>query len=99
MEINRFCANSSLVYFLRTMGPTVTRRAALVHDALIEEAFHRIVGTGQASRGERGINSPPMLAQFALSALTLVAFGPSAGTRPMPRSSHSMVRSPPASSP
>ena len=53
MEINRFCANSSLVYFLRTMGPAVTRRAALVHDALIEEAFHRIVGTGWASRGER----------------------------------------------
>ena len=53
MELLRFCANSSLVYFLRTMGPAVTRRAARVHDALIEEAFHRIVGTGQATRGER----------------------------------------------
>ena len=53
LEINRFCGNSSLVYFLRTMPYEATRQAAHVHDALIARAFHCIVGTAQASEGQR----------------------------------------------
>ena len=54
LEINRFCGNTSLVYFLRTMGVAATAAAAAVHDMLIEDAFHAIVGTAAAAAGERG---------------------------------------------
>ena len=47
-----FCANTSLTYFLRTMSAVATAKAAAVHDALITRAFHRIVGTQLASKGE-----------------------------------------------
>ena len=53
MEINRFCANTSLVYFLRTMGVAATREAAAVHDSLVGRAFHLIVGDAQANGGEQ----------------------------------------------
>ena len=52
-EILRHCANTSLVYFLRTMGVAATRDAAALHDQLISDAFHRIVGTGAASPAVR----------------------------------------------
>ena len=51
-EILRYCANTSLVYFLRTMGVEATRRAAELHDTTIERALHKIIGTGAASAGQ-----------------------------------------------
>ena len=53
LQINRFCGNTSLNYFLRTMGMEATRDAAARHDALIEAAFHRMVGTKLATPAER----------------------------------------------
>ena len=53
LEINRFCANTSLVYFIRTMPREVTSTPAQVHDSLIIRAFHRIVGTSGGTLGER----------------------------------------------
>ena len=47
-EILRYCANTSLVYFLRTMGVEATASAAALHDRLIADAFHVIVGSGLA---------------------------------------------------
>ena len=38
LEINRFCGNTSLTYFIRGMGLAATRAAAARHDALIEQA-------------------------------------------------------------
>ena len=49
LEVLRFCANTSLVYFLRTMGPAATAEATYVHDKLIAEAWHSIVGTASAT--------------------------------------------------
>ena len=53
LEINRFCGNTSLTYFIRGMGLAATRAAAARHDALIEQAYHRIVADGGATPGER----------------------------------------------
>ena len=53
LEILRFCANTSLVYFLRTMGPAATDEATYVHDKLITEAWHAIIGTASARQDER----------------------------------------------
>lgn len=53
LEINRFCANTQLVYFLRTMPLAATEAAAARHDQLIGQAFHDVVGTQHASPGER----------------------------------------------
>ena len=50
--MNRFCANTRLVYFLRTMPPSVTRDAARLHDALVARLFHSIVGTAAATADE-----------------------------------------------
>jgi hypothetical protein len=53
LQINRFCANTSLNYFMRIMGPAASRLAAHRHDALVEAAFHKIVGTASATHAER----------------------------------------------
>ena len=53
LEILRFCANTSLVYFMRTMGPEATAEAAALHDGLITQALHVVVGTGMATPGQR----------------------------------------------
>ena len=53
LQINRFCANTSLTYFMRVMGGAASRCAAYRHDALVEAAFHAIVGTGAATQAER----------------------------------------------
>ena len=53
LEILRYCANTSLVYFLRTMGVAATERAAATHDAAVARVWHQVVGTAQASPGER----------------------------------------------
>ena len=53
LEILRFCGNTCINYFLRTMGVWATRAAAARHDALIEQAFHKVVGTGSATAEER----------------------------------------------
>ena len=53
LEIVRFCGNTSLVYFLRTMGVAATREAAAVHDAAIARVWHEVVGTAQATPAER----------------------------------------------
>ena len=42
LEINRFCANTQLVYFIRAMPLEATHTARRVHDHLIERAFHRV---------------------------------------------------------
>ena len=49
----RFCSNMTIVYFLRTMPPSVTIDAARLHDDLIEEAFHRIVASAAGSASQR----------------------------------------------
>ena len=51
--ILRYCANTQLTYFLRTMPPSVTIDAARRHDAIIEEALHGIVLTAAATVRER----------------------------------------------
>ena len=53
MEITRFCANTQLNYFIRAMPLEATHTARRVHDHLIERAFHRVVGTGLGTAGER----------------------------------------------
>ena len=53
LETVRYCANTSLVYFLRTMGVAATREAAAVHDAAIASVWHAVVGTAQATPAER----------------------------------------------
>jgi hypothetical protein len=54
MQVNRYCANTSLVYFMRTMGSDVTRAAAARHDALVEQAFHRILASTNSSAATAG---------------------------------------------
>jgi hypothetical protein len=54
MQVNRYCANTSLIYFLRTMGSDVTRCAAARHDALVEQAFHSIVAASGCSPAAAG---------------------------------------------
>ena len=49
----RFCSNMTIVYFLRTMPPSVTIDAARLHDDLIEEAFHKIVASAAGSASQR----------------------------------------------
>ena len=53
MQINRFCANTSLNYFMRTMGSAASRAAAYRHDALVEAAFFAMVGAAGATQLER----------------------------------------------
>ena len=53
MQINRFCANTSLNYFMRTMGSAATRAAAARHDALVEECLFRMLGSTSATATER----------------------------------------------
>ena len=52
-EIVRYCANTSLVYFMRTMGPAAVAAAAGLHDRLVGDALHAILGTGAATPAER----------------------------------------------
>ena len=52
-ELLRFCSNTTLNYFLRTMPLAATAAAAAQHDQLIEQAFHDVVGTAQATAAER----------------------------------------------
>jgi hypothetical protein len=49
----RYCANTQLTYFLRTMPPSVTIDAARRHDEIIEEVWHGIVLTAAATVRER----------------------------------------------
>ena len=51
--ILRYCANTQLTYFLRTMPPSVTIDAARRHDEIIEEVWHGIVQTAAATVRER----------------------------------------------
>ena len=48
----RYCANTTLVYFLRTMPPSVTAAAARRHDELIERAFYSLVHSEGATTTE-----------------------------------------------
>ena len=49
----RFCSNTTLTFFLRTMPPSVTQDAAREHDRLMEEALYALVGGSRVGR-----NSP-----------------------------------------
>ena len=49
----RFCSNTTLTFFLRTMPPSVTQDAAREHDRLMEEALYTLVGGARVGR-----NSP-----------------------------------------
>ena len=49
----RYCTNSTLVYFLRTMPPSVTIDAARLHDKMVADAFLRIVSSAAATERER----------------------------------------------
>ena len=53
LEINRFCANTQLNYFLRTMPLAATAAAQARHDQLIWRAAQQVVGMRHASVGER----------------------------------------------
>ena len=55
LSILRFCANTQLTYFLRTMPPSVTIDAARKHDEIIEETWHAMLRTTSASQRERDI--------------------------------------------
>ena len=55
-EIVRFCANTSLVYFLRTMGVQATAAAATVHDRII--TLFGLPQRGWHEAGERGGGEP-----------------------------------------
>eukprot|EP00966_Prymnesium_polylepis_P042294 982511-Prymnesium_polylepis.3 len=52
LSINRFCANTRLDYFLRTMPPSVTMAAARLHDKLVLDLFRAIVSTAAATKAE-----------------------------------------------
>ena len=49
----RFCSNTSLVYFVRTMGVEATRAATHLHDDLVERAFHTLLGSSLATDTQR----------------------------------------------
>ena len=53
LSIARFCANTQLTYFLRTMPPSVTDAAAERHDELIARAFHATIVTSASTEQER----------------------------------------------
>ena len=53
MTLNRFCANASLNYFLRTMPEEATREAARLHDRLIGEAFDEFTAGRLSSTAQR----------------------------------------------
>ena len=53
MTLNRFCANTSLNYFLRTMPEEATREAARLHDRLIGEAFDEFTAGRLSSAAQR----------------------------------------------
>jgi hypothetical protein len=53
LEINRFCANTMLNYFLRTMPVEATAAAAARHDELIAEALHAVAASTGATAAER----------------------------------------------
>jgi hypothetical protein len=55
MMINRYCANTSLVYFLRTMPLAATEQAARRHDELVGNLFHRLAGTHLANASQRSL--------------------------------------------
>ena len=46
----RFCSNTTLTFFLRTMPPSVTQDAAREHDRLMEEALYTLVGGARHAR-------------------------------------------------
>jgi hypothetical protein len=52
LELNRFCANTNLNYFLRAMPLKATVAAARLHDRLIADAACRIIDTSPATEEE-----------------------------------------------
>ena len=95
LEINRFCANTQLNYFLRTMPLAATGTAAARHDQLIWEACEAIVGMRQATRAERSrarsqVRLPVKLGGLGLTSMVDIAPAARIGTwalcwRPMQR--------------
>ena len=76
-EIVRYCANTNLVYFLRTMPPSMTIEAAQEHDRLIASAFHRIVGSeagspAQCERALRQARLPVKLGGLGLTSMAAI---------------------------
>jgi hypothetical protein len=52
LEMLRFCANTTLIYFLRVMPLAATLAAAECHDQLIAAAFHEVVCSHAADRSD-----------------------------------------------
>jgi hypothetical protein len=70
--LTRYCANTSLVYFLRTMGVEATREAAVLHDGVVSTAFFKAVGAHlgsaqQQARAELQVRLPVRLGGFGLT--------------------------------
>ena len=73
----RYCSNTTLVYFLRTMPPSMTIEAAQEHDRLIASAFHRIVGSeagspAQCERALRQARLPVKLGGLGLTSMAAI---------------------------
>ena len=71
----RYCSNTTLVYFLRTMPPSMTIEAAQEHDRLIASAFHRIVGSeaGSPAQCERALRQARLPVKLGGLGLTSMA--------------------------
>ena len=48
----RFCMNTTLTFFLRTMPPSVTLAAAKEHDRLIADSLYELVGGARVGRDD-----------------------------------------------
>ena len=55
LKMLRYCANTSLTYFLRAMPLDATAAAARRHDALIAAAFHRLLVTEVSTQSQRDL--------------------------------------------
>ncbi|EOD19700.1 hypothetical protein EMIHUDRAFT_117918 [Emiliania huxleyi CCMP1516] len=78
VTLNRFCANASLNYFLRTMPEEATREAARLHDRLIGEAFNeltagRLSSTAQRRAALQQARLPVKLGGAGLTSMSAVA--------------------------
>ena len=85
LEINRYCANTQLIYFLRSMPLAATWAAARCHDQLIWQAAEAVVGMQQATRAERArakaqARLPVKLGGLGLTAMATIARAARIGT-------------------
>ena len=79
LEINRFCANTQLIYFMRTMPLEATAEAARVHDELVIEAAMSMLNAGAATASERALAAQQLRLPVRLGGLGLTSMASIAG--------------------